>query len=201
MRKPANLPQIQREYRELKTRLMQLLHTGGDPDADMLARLYSLQETLCRAGIPAQQRSQAPTPAPASDQGGPEDISWTPTIRHVVFNRVTEIDESGYVGRLDTLADGELGGNGVIEKPLILASCGQRCTEENIGGRCDLCQKWDCKGHIFSCSVCRISLCWRHVCFFPSEDGGEIALCPRHFRRARRRMDTWELEDRSRGKK
>ena len=157
----------------------------------MWARLYSLQQILCRAGIPVQQRPQAPSAGPANRQGGPEEIS---TIRHVVFNRVTEIDESGYVARRETLADGELGGSGLIEKPLILTSSGRRAKEEEIAGRCDLCGGWDVE--IFSCRVCHASICSRHVCLFPSEDGGEFALCPKHFRRALRKMDMWELEDR-----
>jgi hypothetical protein len=193
MRKPGNLPQIQREYRELKARLVEVLRAGGDPDPGMCARLDSLLQTLRRAGIPVQQRPQAPSPAPANHQGGQENIS---TISQIIFNRVTELGDCGYIGRLETLADGELGSSGLIEKPLILTSSGRRCTEEDIGGRCDLCGGWDSKDRIFSCWVCRISLCWRHVCFFPSEDGGEVALCPKHFRKARRRMDMWELEDR-----
>jgi len=201
MRKLANLPQIQLEYVGLMARLIELAERGRGPNAGLLARLYSLQQTLLRAGIDperlfAEQRYPGSGATPVQGEGGPEHISQAGMIRHVVFHRVTEIGESGYVGRLETLADGELGSNGLIEKPLIVTSSGQCCREEDIGGRCDLCGGWDSKDRIFSCWVCRASLCWRHVCFFPSEDGGEVMLCPRHFRKARHRMDTWQLEDR-----
>ena len=199
MRKPGNLPQTQLEYVGLMARLIELAERGRGPNAGLLARLYSLQQTLLRAGIDpdrlfAEQSYPGSGTARVQGEGGPESLSQAGIIQHVVFNRVTEINESGYVGRLETLADGELGSSGLIEKPLILTCSGRRAREEDIAGRCDLCGGWDLE--VFSCQVCHASICSRHVCFLASEDGGQIALCPKHFRKALRRMDMWELEDR-----
>ncbi len=205
MRKPENLPQIQQEYVGLMARVIQLADRGRNPDAGLLGRLYSLRQTLLRAGIAperllSEERYPGSGAAPVQGEGGPENNSQAGMLLDVHYNRVTEIG-SGYISRRDTLAEGKLGGNRVLEKPLILGSSGLRLTEENIGGRCDLCQKWDHISRIYNCLVCHAPICLRHVRFFPSKDGRRIPMCPKHFRRAVRRMDMWEREDRHRGNK
>lgn len=203
MRKPADLPRIQQEYVGLMARVMRLTDRGRSPGARLLGRLHSLRQTLLRAGIaPERLLSEERYPvsgAPlAQGERRPDSNSQAGMMVEVHYNRITEIG-SGYVSRRDTLAEGELGGNRLLEKPLILGSSGLRLTEENIGGRCDLCRKFDHISRIYNCLVCHAPICFRHVRFFPSNDGRTIPMCPKHFRKAVRGMDMWEREDRHRG--
>ncbi|MDP2898626.1 MAG: hypothetical protein Q8Q12_18975 [bacterium] len=200
MSESTSLPQLQ-ECLELKAKVMRAVETGGDPDPEDLARLYSLEAVLRRAGINPEE-IYAETSGQAVSPFGPRgDASHQnlvrPITRDVLFKRVVEVGGDGYPGHVETIEQTESGLVRLVEEPLILAACGRRIRE--VGGRCSVCQQFECPDHVFFCHAdgCHISLCLRHVHFFPL-DGQNIPFCRKHFRRAVHRRNMWDEESKRR---
>ncbi len=78
-----------------------------------------------------------------------------------------------------------------VEEPLIIATSGNRVSESQIKGQCDICGGYD--SHIFNCHIygCKKALCLRHVYFFEYSEK-KVPYCLDHYKRAVDEFDTWQ---------
>ena len=79
-----------------------------------------------------------------------------------------------------------------VDKSMIVAACKRVITEEEIGSQCSVCNKYECKEHVFFCNSCGNSLCIRHVHSFTNEEGKNIHYCEECYKLVTENQDTWK---------
>lgn len=109
------------------------------------------------------------------------------------WKKPIKVSDNGFLSKSISTRETEHGLERRIDRPLIVASCGKVIKEEDIGIKCSICKKYDCKEHSFLCRYCGRALCIQHVKFFKNDEGENMPCCAEDFKKAVENQDTWKF--------
>ncbi len=111
--------------------------------------------------------------------------------KEIDFKKPTTVSDEGIISSSVSTRETENGLERQVVRPIILAACGKTINESEIGIKCSVCGRYDCKEHSFLCRDCGRSLCIHHVKFFQNKAGKNIPYCETHYRKAIFNKNMW----------
>jgi hypothetical protein len=112
--------------------------------------------------------------------------------REVDFKKPTTLSDEGIVSSSVSTRETETGIERQVIRPILIAACGKAIQESEIGIKCSICGKYDCREHSFLCHACGRSLCIHHVKFFRNDAGNNIPYCDKHYRESVFNKNMWK---------
>lgn len=113
-----------------------------------------------------------------------------------VFKKPISITDKGFSSYFELTKETEEGLDVYRSEPIIIASCGKRIRQDEIGGRCDVCHQYECKDHVLHCKICSKCLCLKHTYFFEDPKNNiTTPYCQYHFNKAISNYNTWQIMD------
>ena len=125
-----------------------------------------------------------------------EKNELVPINRQEIFKQPILVTDRGFTFRLEVDKETEEGMDVCVVEPIIIACCGKRIRESEIGARCDVCAGYECKEHVFFCKSCSKCICLKHTYFFEDPATGTVTpYCLKHFEKAIFNCNTWQISD------